>query len=280
MTSRLASSTLRIGDAAPPISLVGHEGERIELAEALDASGVLLLFSPGAWSPSTRRQVGEINAIYDRFREASVAVVVLITQDARSLRDRLGAYAIPFPILADERRQVARDYGVYRAVSLHGIGVTRPSAFVIDRRGIIRFIYVGEGETDVPDTESLFQLAVGLVGVQPVPSAETVEAEPPAEAIFDELVEMEEATEIDEMTTTALSTLPATDDHQGQNGLSGPSDEVEEDEAHLRDSPSNGELAEAALPTDEPSPTDGDAPPVPADKTALAPVASAEKAEP
>jgi len=79
MLTRLASTTLRIGDEAPPFALPGLDGEIVELAEARGICGLVLLFTPGAWSPATRRQLGEVNAVYERFRENGIQVVVLMT---------------------------------------------------------------------------------------------------------------------------------------------------------------------------------------------------------
>ncbi len=179
MTSRLASTTLRIGALAPEIELPGLDGGLVRLTDARGICGVLLIFAPGAWSPATRRQVGEINAVYEQFREIGVQVVVLITQNATSLQDRLASYAIPFPILADEHRETAKDFGVFRALSWDGIGVTRPAVFLIDRDGVIRFVYVGERDSDVPDTESLLHLAKDLIGVAPIEITEGEVSETP-----------------------------------------------------------------------------------------------------
>jgi len=208
MTSRLASTTLRIGDSAPPIALPGLDGELVELEEARGVCGVLLLFAPGAWSPATRRQLGEINAVYEQLRDNGVQVVVLITQNAGPLQDRLSSFAIPFPILADERRQAARDYGVFRALSLDGFGVTRPAAFIVDKDGIIRFAYVGKADDDVPEVDALLRLSIWLVGSTPIveedgeeiPSEEDAEATPAGEQlvlISDEVLDGQLADEVE-----------------------------------------------------------------------------------
>lgn len=50
---------------------------------------------------------------------------------------------LPFPILLDTDRSVSRLYGVYAALTATSIHVARPSAFLIDRAGVIRFLAVG-----------------------------------------------------------------------------------------------------------------------------------------
>ena len=265
MTSRLASTTLRIGDPAPPIALPGLDGELVELEEARGVCGVLLLFAPGAWSPATRRQVGEINAVYEQFRENGIQVVVLITQNAAPLQDRLSSFAIPFPILADEHRHAARDYGVFRAVSLDGFGVTRPAAFIVDKEGVVRFAYIGKADDDVPEVDALLRLSIWLVGSTPIEEQEDVDAFAPEEEesipageqlvlISDEVLEgelvdnnepVEAVSETDpvdpDMETTVLAAITADEESAAQNDhaeLEEPAEAAQHTNGHH-----NGELA-------------------------------------
>lgn len=173
--SRLTSTTLRIGDPAPPFSLLTLDGGRYQLGDALRQGIGLLVFLPGAWSPSTRRQISELERLHPAFLEASISIVVILTQDASSLRRRLLTRP-PFPVLIDQERNVVRDYGVYRALSWDGIGVTRPAAFIVDREGAIRFLYVGERDSDIPDAPSLLRLGTWLREGVPAPAPSAAEA--------------------------------------------------------------------------------------------------------
>ncbi len=170
--SRLVSTTLRIGDVAPPFELPEIRGDLVRLSDALGHAAVLLVFSPGSWSPATRSQFAELAATYERLQLAGIALLVVVTQDLRRLRLGLAARPYPFPVLADERRSVARDYGVYRAFSRDGIGVTVPSVFVIDRAGLLRFVYVGAGDGDLPEADGLIRLATWLVRAAAAEAAE------------------------------------------------------------------------------------------------------------
>ena len=166
--SRLLSTTLRIGDQAPPFVLPDLYGGPVSLSAVLDRRPALLIFAPGSWSPAMRRQLAELDTASDRLRAGGVDVLMAVSQDLPRLRRALGARRPRFPILADERRAVAREYGVYRAVSIDGIGVTSPAAFLVDRSGAIRFVYVGRGNDDFPDTDGLARLASWLVRAEEV----------------------------------------------------------------------------------------------------------------
>jgi len=166
--SRLISTTLRIGDAAPPLVLPDLYGGAVALGGILEHRPAVVVFAPGSWSPGMRRQLAELDAECERLRAAGVELLMVVSQDLPRLRRALGNRRPRFPVLADERRTVARDYGVYRALSLDGIGVTCPAVFVVDRSNSIRFVYVGHGNEDLPDTDSLVRLAAWLVRAEEV----------------------------------------------------------------------------------------------------------------
>jgi thioredoxin-dependent peroxiredoxin len=172
--SPLASTTLRIGDRAPELALPTRDGELVDLSAVLDLGSVLLVFVPGTWSPATRDQLEQLELANQRFLQVGIAVVVVATQDRGRLAKALLHSNPSFLILSDGDRTAARDFGVYRAFSLGGIGITAPAYFLIDRDRSLRFVYVGQRDSDIPDTETILQIATGLVGV---PLAAEIEPE-------------------------------------------------------------------------------------------------------
>jgi peroxiredoxin len=160
--SRLSSTTLRIGDQAPLFDLPEIRGDNVRLSDALKHEAALLVFSPGSWSPATRRQLVELADRYERLQLAGIALLFVVSQDLARLKKTLVLRPPPYPVLADVHRSAARDYGVYRALSRDGIGVTVPAAFIIDGAGLLRFVYVGASGSDLPDSEGLFRLAIWL----------------------------------------------------------------------------------------------------------------------
>lgn len=169
----LASTTLKIGDLAPTFTLPDLDGRPFELADVLQGGTVLLVFAPGAWSTSTRRQIAELEAIHEQLDELDVIALMIVTQKAANARRTLHAAlsrpdqdltrpVLSFPILVDQHREVARDYGVFRSLSLQGFRVTRPAAFLIDPTEEIHFVYVGQSDADIPDTLSLLRIARSL----------------------------------------------------------------------------------------------------------------------
>jgi len=156
---------------APPFVLPDLYGGPVSLTATLEQRPALLVFGPGSWSPAMRRQLAELDTACDRLRAAGVDLLMIVSQDLPRLRRALGAHRPRFPVLADERRAVARDYGVYRAISIDGIAISSPAVFLIGRSGAIRFLYVGRRNEDLPDTDGLVSLATWLVRAEEIEEA-------------------------------------------------------------------------------------------------------------
>lgn len=88
---------------------------------------------------------------------ASVSVSAL--SQAKAYREHTG---LPFPLISDPERSVIKAYGVYHFLSLEAFRMARPSCFLIDRDGRIRFLYVGSNQLDRPELGALLAEAAKL----------------------------------------------------------------------------------------------------------------------
>ena len=53
-----------------------------------------------------------------------------------------------FPFLLDEDRSVTKAYGLYHRIGMDAINIAHPATIVVDRGGVVRFIYRGESQAD------------------------------------------------------------------------------------------------------------------------------------
>lgn len=63
----------------------------------------------------------------------------------------------PFPFVLDEDRSVTKAYGVYQAIGLDAFNIARPATFVIDKTGVVQYIYVGRSQIDRAPVEDVFE---------------------------------------------------------------------------------------------------------------------------
>ncbi len=71
---------------------------------------------------------------------------------------------LPFPLLADPDRAAIRRYGVYVRANFESWNIARPSVFLVDPGGRIRFISVGSHQRDWPDSGDLLAIIDGAYG--------------------------------------------------------------------------------------------------------------------
>jgi peroxiredoxin len=161
---------LPVGTPAPAFTLNDPvTGRGVSIGDYAGAD-VMLVFFRGTWCPYCREQMGRLAESHNRLTTAGIALVGVVCQTSDSVRRYLDANPLPFPLLPDETRNVARSYGVHYWVSYDGINLARPSLFILDRAGIVTFSYRGRGMRDLP-VESVMEKFIGFLEDAATPSA-------------------------------------------------------------------------------------------------------------
>jgi peroxiredoxin len=75
----------------------------------------------------------------------------------------LSKHPISFPFLLDEDSAVTKEYGLYHAIGFDAFDIAHPATLVIDRRGIVRWIYRGDNQHDRAPLDEVFK-AVREIG--------------------------------------------------------------------------------------------------------------------
>jgi peroxiredoxin len=79
-----------------------------------------------------------------------VRLVAIVAQRADAVRRYVEEVGLPFEILIDEARDVAKAYGVWHAWGLDAYNIARPAVFLIDRSGIIRYSFIASRQSQYP----------------------------------------------------------------------------------------------------------------------------------
>jgi len=140
MKSRDSQLKVRVGEEAPDFTLSAVSGGHVSLSQYRGKKNVVLSFVPAAWTPVCSDQWPGYNIVKDLFHQYN-AVLIGVTVDniptLYSWTRQMGD--LWFPVLSDfwPHGAVADRYGVLRSD-----GVSERALFVIDKKGIIRFIDV------------------------------------------------------------------------------------------------------------------------------------------
>lgn len=131
---------VRIGQKAPDFSLPSLSGKKISLHQYLGKKNVVLSFVPAAWTPVCSDQWPGYNIVKDIFDRHDAVLLGITVDNIPTLfawTNQMGK--LWFPVLSDfwPHGKVADEYGILRSD-----GMAERALFVIDKKGIIRYIDV------------------------------------------------------------------------------------------------------------------------------------------
>jgi peroxiredoxin len=131
---------VKVGDRAPEFTLPAVSGEKISLKQYQGKKNVVLSFVPAAWTPVCSDQWPGYNIVKDIFDQNDAILLGITVDNIPTLfawTNQMGK--LWFPVLSDfwPHGAVAKKYGVLRSN-----GVTERALFIIDKKGIIRYINV------------------------------------------------------------------------------------------------------------------------------------------
>jgi peroxiredoxin (alkyl hydroperoxide reductase subunit C) len=145
-------STLKVGDKAPDFSLPSVAGLRIPLNQYFAKKNVVISFIPAAWTPVCSAQWPIYNRAKDIFVKNDAMLLGIAVDNSPTLfswtKNMCGVdKTLWFPVLSDfyPHGAVAKKYGVLRSD-----GLSERALFVIDKKGIIRYIDVHDINENPP----------------------------------------------------------------------------------------------------------------------------------
>ena len=135
---------VKVGELAPDFTLPAVRGGKVTLSQYRGKKNVVLSFVPAAWTPVCSDQWPGYN-IAQEFFDQNDAILLGISVDniptlyAWTKQMCMGGGKLWFPVLSDfwPHGSVAQRYGILRSD-----GVSERALFVIDKKGIIRYIDV------------------------------------------------------------------------------------------------------------------------------------------
>lgn len=153
---------IQIGQTAPDFTLYDSDKNKITLSEQR-GHNVVLLFFPLAFTSTCTAELCSVRDNISFYNKVN-AKVFGISVDALHTLNRFKAdQQLNFTLLSDFNKDVSTLYGsLYEMFGYNMKGVSKRSAFVIDKKGIIRYAEVLENAGEQPNFKNINLTLEGL----------------------------------------------------------------------------------------------------------------------
>lgn len=148
---------ITIGQKAPEFSLYNSEKEKVNLSDFAAKKNVLLLFFPQAFTGTCTKELCSVRDNISRYNTASAQVLGISVDSVFTLAKYKEEQQYNFPLLSDFNKEVSTLYDTIYAsfTDMDMRGVSKRSAFIIDKEGMVQYAEVLEKASDVPDFEAI-----------------------------------------------------------------------------------------------------------------------------
>ena len=83
----------------------------------------------------------------------------VLAQNRDAVRRYVEETGLPFDILIDERRDMARAYGVWHRLGLDAWNIARPAVFLVEQDGRISYSVISDNQREYPSQDEILAAA-------------------------------------------------------------------------------------------------------------------------
>ena len=147
--------SVNVGEKAPNFKLRTTDKSEISL-EDYKGKNVVLLFFPLAFTGTCTEELCTMRDDIGTYEGLDAQILALSVDSLFTLEQFKNQQNYNFPLLSDFNKAVSRAYGaLYEDFVLDMKGVSKRSAFVIDKGGVVRYAEVLDAATDLPNYSAI-----------------------------------------------------------------------------------------------------------------------------
>lgn len=130
---------LNIGDKVPAFTSTDQEGNRINAADLL-GSPLVIYFYPMDDTPGCTKEACAFRDHQKSLQDLDCRVIGISPDGVQSHQNFIGKHNLNFTLLSDEQHEVCKKFDVLRASEEGGKPKIERTTFIVDAKGIIRWI--------------------------------------------------------------------------------------------------------------------------------------------
>ena len=148
---------LKPGDKAPDFALRASDKSLVKLSEQR-GKNVVLLFFPFAFTGVCTKELCQMRDSLADYEKLDAQILAVSVDSPYTLAKWKEEQGFNFPLLSDFNKTASKKYDtIYKEFGMGLKGVSKRSAFVIDKQGMIRYAEVLENAGEIPDFNAVKQ---------------------------------------------------------------------------------------------------------------------------
>lgn len=153
---------IQIGQPAPDFTLYDTNKQPVTLSDQ-KGKAVLLLFFPLAFTSVCTAELCSVRDNYKVYESLNAVPFGISVDSLHSLKKFKEEQALNFTLLSDFNKEVSRAYdSIYEEWGFGMRGVSKRSAFLIDKDGIVQYAEVLENAGEQPDFTAIKEKLAAL----------------------------------------------------------------------------------------------------------------------
>jgi peroxiredoxin len=150
------ANLLKIGDKAPDFTLIDTDLKSRSL-KGFQGQKIVLTFFVGAFTNVCTKEMCSFRDSMSRLIDLEAKVIGISVNDPFSNKAFAEKNKLTFPILSDYNRETIKKYNLLATdfAGLKGYTVAKRSIFVLDKRGIICYIWITENPMVEPNYKEI-----------------------------------------------------------------------------------------------------------------------------
>lgn len=152
---------IEVGQKAPTFTLLDSDKNEVSL-EQYKGKNVLLLFFPFAFTGTCTAELCSTRDDIASYNNANAQVLGISIDTRFTLGKFKAEQNLNFPLLSDFNKGVSTAYGCLYETFLGMNGVSKRSAFVIDKDGTVRYAEILENASELPNFVAVKEVLAGL----------------------------------------------------------------------------------------------------------------------
>jgi thioredoxin-dependent peroxiredoxin len=131
-----AADMPKVGDNAPDFSVAASDGTTVHLKDYIGKGNIILYFYPKDDTTGCTKEACGLRDTFDEFKGLNATILGVSFDSVESHKNFITKYKLPFVLLADTNKKVAKLYGDADDSS----PVAHRATFVINKDGKIAFV--------------------------------------------------------------------------------------------------------------------------------------------